>query len=152
MSDQKKEFGVEGGPEGSRGLSPNALPNALTEREKNSQSFFKPDHNQTFEAKTSVGLLLRSALGTADGLLLFILSAAFLIIAFVPSVIEQLTRSYCAQIAIKNMSAAFLLMPLALIAEYFWFSVGKPIGKTSALRFLVLLATAFIPFLKPCLG
>jgi hypothetical protein len=124
----------------------------MTEDEKNSNLVFKSDCNKTFETRTSVGLLLHSAVRTADGLLLFILSATFLIIAFAPSAIEQLTRSYCAQIDIKNMSTAFLLMPLALIAEYLWFSVGKPIGKTSALRFFVLLATAFIPFLKPCLG
>lgn len=124
----------------------------MTEDEKNSRSVFNPDCNKTFETRTSVGFLLRSVLRTADGLLLLILSAIFLVIAFVPSIIEQLARSYCVQIDIRSMSTAFLLMPLALIAEYLWFSVGKPIGKTSALRFLVLLATAFIPFLKPCLG
>jgi hypothetical protein len=108
--------------------------------------------NKTFESGTSVRLFLISTLKTADGLLLFILSVIFLIIAFVPYIIEQTIGIHCSQFDLEKMTTAFLLMPLALIAEYLWFSVGKPIGKTSALRFFVLLATAFIPFLKPCLG
>lgn len=121
-------------------------------REKNPKPIFKPDCNETFESKTSVGLFLHSTLRTADGLLLFILSGAFLVIAFVPSTIEQLTRNYCAQTDISGLTTGFLIMPLVLISEYLWFSVGTPIGKTSTLRFFVLLATACIPFLKPCLG
>lgn len=122
------------------------------EKDENSKLFHKPDHNVTFEASTSVGLLLRSALRTADGLLLYVLSVAFLVFAFIPSAINRLTTSFCGQSNDEGIAIAFLVMPLALIGEYLWFGVGKSIRQTNALRFVVLLATAVIPFIKSCLG
>jgi hypothetical protein len=106
----------------------------------------------TFEAGTPLAMVATSLIRTVDGVLLLVLSVLFLVGAVEPSLVQQLTNRYCARIDVDEMTLVFALMPVVLVAEFLWFSIGGRLGKTSVLRVFVLLVTAFIPFMRLCGG
>ena len=103
------------------------------------------------DPKTSITALVRMVVKRFDGALLIALIFTFLAFAAFPTVTATLGLVRDDPAAV-GMRLAFLIMPVVLIAEYFWFlpSTGK--GRHSLLLCAVLLATASIPFLNTLKG
>ncbi len=87
----------------------------------------------------------------ADGVLLIALVIVFLVLAIFP-LLAFAAGLMTDEISRGQVRMAFLIMPLALAAEYIWFfsSVGN--GAHSLFLCAILLVTSAIPFLKALKG
>jgi hypothetical protein len=99
------------------------------------------------DPKSPLLKFMRLLLSRIDGLLLFALIALFLTFAALPSipVLLGLVSNVSSGI---DMRITFLIMPLALIAEYLWFASSSGGQRFSLLLCFALVATAAIPFIK----
>lgn len=111
----------------------------------------KSDPEFSIGSKTSLGRFIKSQVRTIDGALLIVLMTTFVVLGLFPSAMSEPTFRYCTFSDVDGLRLAFFVMPLALLAEYFWFSVGKPLGKSNFHVAVILAVTALIPFVKPCL-
>jgi len=101
--------------------------------------------------KISITAFTRAIIRRFDGALLITLIFIFLGLAAFPIVTARLGLVRDDETAL-GMRLAFLIMPVALIAEYIWFLSSAGRQKHSLLVCAVLLATASIPFVNTIKG
>ena len=103
------------------------------------------------DSEMSVTVFLRKIMKRLDGVLLILLIGLFVAFTIFPALVALLGLVPSVDVA-TEMRLTFLMMPVALVAEYVWFLSSTGSRQHSLLLCVVLLVTASIPFFNVLKG